>query len=244
MKLKRILGLLGTLVGVGIFSVCAYAGTMAVEDVSGTAGSQVNVNVYISPSTDGTSETLNAFVVNLAYDNTVLTPVSTGTDVLSEDLYATAADSISSGVFVAAPTSEEGGTLAVAWANGDAVTYSEKTLLFTAAFEIAEDASAGTSNLTLTVTQLATDPETLVDDSTEYTGTVTISDSSFTRGDANGDGDVDSSDASLILRSKVGLDTISSANEDKADANNDGDIDSSDASLILRSKVGLDTISN
>lgn len=211
MKLKRILGLMSAFAGIGIFSVCAYAGTMTVEDVTGAAGGTVEVNVYISPSEDSTAETLNAFTMNLAYDSDVLTPVDTGeTDTLGAALYAAAADSISSGIFQAGIA--EAGKLTVSWADADYITYSEKTLLFTVEFTIDADTTESSSSVSLTVTSLATDSSTLADSDTlaayAAEGTVTIGDSSFLRGDANGDDEVTIEDAARIAQYRAGLTTI------------------------------------
>ncbi|MCD7777671.1 MAG: dockerin type I domain-containing protein [Clostridiales bacterium] len=245
MKLKCILGVLTAFAAASIFSVCAYAGTMSVGSVTGSAGSTVDVSVSISP--EGDSETLNAFAFNLTYDSDVLTHVSIGElDATELDyLYATAADSISSGVgvFVAAPTSEDG-TLAVAWAADTAITYSEETLLFTVSFEIAEGASAGDSSLSLAATQITADGTTL-DDVSAYTaaGTVTVSDSSFIRGDANGDSNVDIKDAALISDHVNSLDTINDAYLKQADANADNSVEIKDAALISDYVNDLEEIS-
>lgn len=59
-------------------------------------------------------------------------------------------------------------------------------------------------------------------------------------GDADGDGEVTSSDARLILRFAVGLETLSEKNQKLADLNGDGEVDTSDARLALRKSVNLD----
>lgn len=57
-------------------------------------------------------------------------------------------------------------------------------------------------------------------------------------GDANGDEEINATDASLILRYAAGLDGIT-LDADAADVNKDGSINSTDASLILRYAAGL-----
>jgi len=59
-------------------------------------------------------------------------------------------------------------------------------------------------------------------------------------GDVNGDGKVDTADASLVLQKYVGnLDEFPGANGDTAaDVNGDGKVDTADASLILQKYVG------
>lgn len=59
-------------------------------------------------------------------------------------------------------------------------------------------------------------------------------------GDADGDQDVDSADAALVLRTVVGLSAVPSANRLVCyDANRNGAVEASDASCILRFIVGL-----
>lgn len=59
------------------------------------------------------------------------------------------------------------------------------------------------------------------------------------RGELNGDGDIDSLDASLILQYDVGLITLSAAQLALADLNADGAVDFLDASMILQYDAGL-----
>ena len=58
-------------------------------------------------------------------------------------------------------------------------------------------------------------------------------------GDVNGDGEIDSDDAVLILRDFAGLDADGMIYE-LADVNSDSDIDSDDAVAILRYFAGLE----
>lgn len=58
-------------------------------------------------------------------------------------------------------------------------------------------------------------------------------------GDINGDGEIDSKDAILILRFSVNLQTPTAQQKTAADVSRDGMIDSKDAILILRRAVGL-----
>ncbi len=60
------------------------------------------------------------------------------------------------------------------------------------------------------------------------------------RGDVNGDGTVNSSDALLVLQYAVGQ--IDSINEERADVNYDGMINSSDALIILKISVGMSVL--
>lgn len=65
---------------------------------------------------------------------------------------------------------------------------------------------------------------------------------SYSYGDVNGDGKVNSSDALAVLRSSTGIITLSSAQKTAADVNGDGKVNSSDALMILNYAVGnIDT---
>ena len=77
----------------------------------------------------------------------------------------------------------------------------------------------------------------VIENGTEYV--VNYSVVSIPVGDVNGDGLVDSDDASLILKYDVGLIGEDGLNLNGADVNGDGVVDSDDASLILKYDVGL-----
>ena len=61
-------------------------------------------------------------------------------------------------------------------------------------------------------------------------------------GDVTGDGDINASDAALILRYTVNLQKLDAQQLSLADVTKDGDVNASDAAKILRFVVGLDTI--
>ena len=75
------------------------------------------------------------------------------------------------------------------------------------------------------------------------TGTITVV-QSYTKGDVNNDGMIDSGDAILILRYSVGLTTLTDTQKAAGNVTNkasNNDIDSGDAIVILRYSVGLIT---
>lgn len=63
--------------------------------------------------------------------------------------------------------------------------------------------------------------------------------SEIKKGDVNGDGKVNSSDARDVLRATAGLDKLSAEEKKRADINGDGKVNSSDAREILRKSAGL-----
>ncbi|WHH57905.1 carboxypeptidase regulatory-like domain-containing protein [Petroclostridium sp. X23] len=75
-----------------------------------------------------------------------------------------------------------------------------------------------------------------------YTETYTIQIApAVTYGDVSGDGQITAGDATLILRSVVGLATLSATQTQAADVSGDGQITAGDATLVLRKVVGLIT---
>jgi len=61
------------------------------------------------------------------------------------------------------------------------------------------------------------------------------------RGDVNGDGKIDASDALLIQQALVGALASSTTIYPRGDANCNGSIDAADVVLVLRAAVGLPT---
>lgn len=75
-----------------------------------------------------------------------------------------------------------------------------------------------------------------------YTASCTVTvkaDSSTVIGDANGDGEIDFTDAIVILKHDAGLSALTGDKLTSADANGDGEIDFVDAILILKYDSGL-----
>ena len=64
---------------------------------------------------------------------------------------------------------------------------------------------------------------------------------SICRGDANGDGETDSLDATLVLKYDAGMIDFTAEQKEALDVNGDGDADSADASLIFKYDAGLIT---
>lgn len=67
---------------------------------------------------------------------------------------------------------------------------------------------------------------------------LTVGASAATLGDVNGDGNVNSNDALMILKYSVGLEAGDFLTN-RADMNGDGQINSSDALTVLKTSVGL-----
>ena len=241
--MKKLFGALVAMGAMVLMAVGVQAATYSAGVASPEAGI-AEIPVMVTPD-EGQTESVNGYVMTLTYDSTKVTPVVAGQDVTGADCYAEAGESFANGVLVSDVVKTEGNnvTLAVAWAAADAVNVDAQTELANVDFKVAETAT-GDVPITVAVTALTNDGNELSDTFEVGNGEITIDAEDFRRGDANGDGNVTSDDASLILRSLVNLGTIDSTNELRADANNDGDITSDDASLILRSLVGLGVITN
>ena len=218
--------LFGALVAMGAMVLMAV-GVQAATYSAGVANPEAGIAeipVMVTPD-EGQTESVNGYVMTLTYDSTKVTPVVAGQDVTGADCYAEAGESFANGVLVSDVVKTEGNnvTLAVAWAAADAVNVDAQTELANVDFKVAETAT-GDVPITVAVTALTNDGNELSDTFEVGNGEITIDAEDFRRGDANGDGNVTSDDASLILRSLVNLGTIDSTNELRADANNDVDI--------------------
>lgn len=238
--------LFGALVAVGVMALMAV-GVQAATYSAGVASPEAEIAeipVMVTPD-EGQTESVNGYVMTLTYDSTKVTPVVAGQDVSGTDCYAEAGESFANGVLVSDVVKTEGNnvTLAVAWAGADAVNVDAQTELANVDFKVA-DTATGDVPITVAVAALTNDgnSEADIDTITVGNGEITIDAEDFLRGDANGDGNVDSTDAALILQSLVDLNVIEEENRLKADANADSGIDSTDAALILQSLVGLNTI--
>lgn len=76
--------------------------------------------------------------------------------------------------------------------------------------------------------------------------TITIGDKKYTvvkKGDANGDGKINSNDALEVLKQSVNMITKKGCYLESMDANKDGKVNSADALLILKNSVGIENIS-
>ncbi|MCD8237881.1 MAG: dockerin type I domain-containing protein [Clostridiales bacterium] len=239
MNLKGIIRILAVLYGVLLFSVCTNAAEIVVESNSAAAGSTAEISVSIKPTGENT-ESMNGYAVQLTYDNTVLTPVVQGTDLLGDDLYAKS--SLTDGVFAASLADGYDNVLTVSWVNADAIEFSEETELFTVRFKIADEVGADSTNIELSVVQYAYSSSELAENSdiSVTAGTITFSvDTSGTLGDVDGDGVVDGIDASIVSRYVVGLQKFDETYKDMADVDGDSEVDGIDASIISRYVVGL-----
>lgn len=243
--MKKLFGALVAMGAMVLMAVGVQAATYSAGVASPEAGI-AEIPVLVTPD-EGQTESVNGYVMTLTYDSTKVTPVVAGQDVSGTDCYAEAGESFANGVLVSDVVKTEGNnvTLAVAWAGADAVSVDAQTELANVDFKVA-DTATGDVPITVAVAALTNDgnSEADIDTITVGNGEITIDAEDFLRGDANGDGVVDATDATLIIQSLIGRSEIKSENLEKANANasTDGVIDATDATLIIQSLIGKATI--
>ena len=221
--------------------VCANAATFTAGSENATAGNVVSVPITVAPSAGETSTDVNAYAIAISYDSSVLTPVVKGTDEVGDNTYATVGDSFNSGVLTADLKDNETGNdeVLIGWAAASPVNVTEASTLATVDFTVNANAT-GSTDVKVAVAQVANSASALADESTieAASGTVTI-DTAFIYGDANGNGKVDSDDASLTAQSSLSLLEFTSTQLKACDVNGNGKIDSDDVSYIAQKSLGL-----
>lgn len=246
MKLRSILGALATVGAMALMAVGVQAATYSAGAVSPTAG-VAEVPVIVTPDASETDVNVNGYIMKFTYDTTKVTPkILADKDAAGGDCYATAGTGFdgANSVLVCDIVETNGNeqTLAVAWASATPVSVSTASTMATVDFEVA-DTATGTVPIAVELTALTNDGTTDVATSaTVADGEITIDAEDFLRGDANGNGTVEASDATLIIQSLLSKSTIKDENLEKANANAKDGIDASDATIIIQSLLGKATI--
>ena len=235
--MKKIIGVL--------MAVSVQAAEYSVGASSVDGQNQATVPVSITPDSGG--ENVSGYIIQIKYDPTKVEPVTKGTDSLNNVIYAEADPGFgedADAVFVSGVienTAYNQNTLIVAWASAKPVPVQEKTNMAEVTFQ-ADDNATGSVDLAVTVVQATKDGETVEQNVQAANGEIDIA--SFLRGDANGNGEVELSDANMIIQSLIGKAQIEPENMDKADANGKDGIELSDANLVIQSLIGKATIPN
>lgn len=210
-------------------------------------GDTVNIDVALNLAEGQNAAELGGIQLALTYDSTLFTYA--GIDPSSSvDFIANAADDVpqeGAAVNSFLVAHDDGaGTVQLVYVNAALMPKNASETLFTVNFTVKADATLGsTGSFTVssegaysTAAQLVTGTGV-----TDKTFTVTVQESTGLLGDVNGDGEIDSRDATLILRYAVGLTEFSNDQFLLADVTKDGEVDSRDATMILRYAVGLIT---
>lgn len=222
--------------------VCANAATFTAGSENATAGNVVSVPITVAPSAGETSTDVNAYAIAISYDSSVLTPVVKGTDEVGDNTYATVGDSFNSGVLTADLKDNETGNdeVLIGWAAASPVNVTEASTLATVDFTVNASAT-GSTDVKVAVAQVANSDSALADKSTiEAAGTVTV-DTAVIYGDADGNGKVESADASLVAQAALDLITFTDSQIKACDVDGNGKIESADASLIAQRALDLIT---
>ena len=127
------------------------------------------------------------------------------------------------------------GNTVLVWTAGEA--YATDGVLLVLTFRVGENAPTGRYEIGAEVTS-ATDGDMDAVDFSCKAGAVRVTNGDLL-GDVNGDGWVDSDDATMILKYDVGLVEEMELDLSVADVNGDGWVDSDDATMILKYDVGL-----
>lgn len=252
MNIKKAIGLCLGIGMVMLFGTSAMAATYSAGVVS-PIDNIARMPIAVIPD-ESEEVSINGYIIRLTYDDELVTPIVSNTaDVLGEDCYATLGDEVfDEGIFVSDLVTENDceSQLVVAWATASPVVVSEKTILATVDFKVAEG-TIGTTVIGVQLMQLTVDGESLVDDEKLTSITVNgeiriyIENGGLVRGDADNDDEVTASDATTILRHVANIELITDDFlKEKADADADGGITASDATTVLRDVANIEEISN
>ncbi len=225
--------------------VCANAATFTAGSENATAGNVVSVPITVAPSAGETSTDVNAYAIAISYDSSVLTPVVKGTDEVGDNTYATVGDSFNSGVLTADLKDNETGNdeVLIGWAAASPVNVTEASTLATVDFTVNANAT-GSTDVKVAVAQVANSASALADASTieAVAGTVTVDTATkVLYGDADGNGKVESADASLVAQATLDLIKFTDDQIKACDVDGNGKIESADASLIAQRALDLIT---
>ena len=247
MKLRSVLGTLVAFGAMALMAVGVQAATYSAGAVSPEAGI-AEVPVIVTPDSSETSVSVNGYIMKLTYDPTKVTPKLADPDATGSDCYATPGTGFdgTNSVIVCdkVSTSANEEVLAVSWASATPVSVTEAATMALVDFTVDESAT-GTVPINVELVALTNDGNSdTASSATVASGEITIDAVKFLRGDANGNGEVTSADANLIIQSLIGKSTIAPENLEKANANADanGDITAADATIIIQSLLGKASI--
>lgn len=223
--------------------VCANAATFTAGSENATAGNVVSVPITVAPSAGETSTDVNAYAIAISYDSSVLTPVVKGTDEVGDNTYATVGDSFNSGVLTADLKDNETGNdeVLIGWAAASPVNVTEASTLATVDFTVNANAT-GSTNVNVTVAQVANSASALADASTieAAAGTVTVDTATkVVYGDVDANGAIEAKDVTLVSKYVAGLTTFTDTQIKAADVDGNSSIEAKDATLIAKYVAGL-----
>ncbi len=233
MKFKTILGAAVALGTIALASVTAHAATFSASNAT-TANTDGNYEVNLSVKGDNATETLNGYIVKVTYDADKVALVQPN---LESDDWSESGSFCKDGVFVSGVTtadSKQTGEATVAWAVGTAKTIGTSDVdLAKLTFEKKEGFTSGSTPISIELKQLSYTGATLDSATGANAGSITVGGTVVLYGDADGDGDVTSNDATIILKHEL-KPTLTGEALKASDVDGDGDVTSTDATYVLK----------
>ena len=234
MKFKAILGaavVLGTMM---LASVTAHAATFTASRTS-TPNSSGNYEINLTATGATADETLNGYIIKVKYDKDKVTLVQpSGDDFAAAGAFCSGSDSVFVADVFTDSSSHQTGEGVVAWAAASPKTIGTDAALATLHFEKADGFTTGSTDIEITLTQLSYNGTSANDTAGAEKGAITVGGTLIIYGDVDGDKEVTSTDAVLVLRHSNDPTVIAEEYRAAADVDADNEITSTDAVLILR----------
>lgn len=229
MKIKKLIALTLSVATIVSSAIAVQAAEFKVAEENGTKGNQVEI-----PITVPSGASINGYALKVGYDSSVLTPVEYDTDATGAARYATAGTGFTDGVLVADLIDNDGNNdeIAIGWAKGSAVTTTGEAIV-KVKFAVAANTTVTSTPVTATMVQFAENATSLSTNYTTVAGAVVLG-GAVLYGDVDGDEEVTSTDAVLVLRHSNDPTVIAEQYRGAADVDADEEITSTDAVLILR----------
>lgn len=231
--------LAGAALAVAVFTV-----DTSVRQTVYAPGDTVNVDVTLSPAEGEAAADLGGMQLALSYDAALFEYA--GVSAENIDFIAAQAsdepsnpDNINS--FLVAHDAGNG-TVQLVYVNAALAPKAGETL-FTVSFKVKESVQPGTQGSFSITSQGAysTAAQLVTGTGMAKTLTITVQESTGLLGDVNGDGNINSTDAMLVLQHAVKMITLTEEQQLRADVTHDGAINSTDAMRILQYAVKIIT---
>ena len=231
--------LAGAALAVAVFTV-----DTSVRQTVYAPGDTVNVDVTLSPAEGEAAADLGGMQLALSYDAALFEYA--GVSAENIDFIAAQAsdepsnpDNINS--FLVAHDAGNG-TVQLVYVNAALAPKAGETL-FTVSFKVKESVQPGTQGSFSITSQGAysTAAQLVTGTGMAKTLTITVQESAGLLGDVNGDGNINSTDAMLVLQHAVKIITLTEEQQLRADVTRDGAVNSTDAMRILQYAVKIIT---
>ena len=242
MKFKAILGaavVLGTMM---LASVTAHAATFTASRTS-TPNSSGNYEINLTATGATADETLNGYIIKVKYDKDKVTVVQpSGDDFAAAGAFCSGSDSVFVADVFTDSSSHQTGEGVVAWAAASPKTIGTDAALATLHFEKADGFTTGSTDIEITLTQLSYNGTSANDTAGAEKGAITVGGTVIIYGDVDGNGAINSFDASLVMEEAITHTTLTEEQKVRADVDLNNTINSFDASLIMQKVLDKDNM--